>query len=125
MKQVTAILLGAGQRVLDKMHLSDRAALMIIAAMFIGGLLPDIDTLRETYIAARRVGSRPLRVKDESALIAEIAREADQTQLTAAAELIALCDMGLVQIKDDPPGVETPRGVKMDPAENRIFQKAL
>lgn len=37
------VLLGAGQRVLDKMHLSDRAALMIIAAMFIGGLLPDID----------------------------------------------------------------------------------
>lgn len=87
------------------------------------GLLPDIDMLRETYIAARRVGSRPLRVKDESALIAEIAREADQTQLTAAAGLIALCDMGLVQIKDDPPGVETPRGVKMDPAENRIFKR--
>lgn len=37
------VLLGAGQRVLDKMHLSDRAALVIIAAMFIGGLLPDID----------------------------------------------------------------------------------
>lgn len=37
------VLLGLGQRVLDKMHLSDRAALVIIAAMFIGGLLPDID----------------------------------------------------------------------------------
>ncbi len=37
------VLLGVGQRVLDKMHLSDRAALVIIAAMFIGGLLPDID----------------------------------------------------------------------------------
>lgn len=37
------VLLGVGQRVLDKMHLSDRAALTVIAAMFIGGLLPDID----------------------------------------------------------------------------------
>ena len=37
------VLLGAGQRVLDKMHLSDRAALVIIAAIFVGGLLPDID----------------------------------------------------------------------------------
>lgn len=37
------LLLGVGQRVLDKMHLSDRAALVIIALMFIGGLLPDID----------------------------------------------------------------------------------
>lgn len=37
------LLLGVGQRVLDKMHLSDRAALVIIALMFIGGILPDID----------------------------------------------------------------------------------
>ena len=37
------VLLGIGQRVLDKMHLSDRAALVIIAAIFVGGLLPDID----------------------------------------------------------------------------------
>lgn len=37
------LLLGVGQRVLDKMHLSDRAALVIIIAMFVGGLLPDLD----------------------------------------------------------------------------------
>ena len=37
------LLLGIGQRMLDKMHLSDRAALVIIASMFVGGLLPDID----------------------------------------------------------------------------------
>ena len=37
------VLLGVGQRVLDKMHLSDRAALLIIGGMFVGGLLPDID----------------------------------------------------------------------------------
>ena len=37
------VLLGVGQRVLDKMHLSDRAALLLIVLMFVGGLLPDID----------------------------------------------------------------------------------
>ena len=37
------LLLGVGQRVLDKMHLSDRAALVIIGCMFVGGLLPEID----------------------------------------------------------------------------------
>ncbi|MBR5230660.1 MAG: DUF1614 domain-containing protein [Clostridia bacterium] len=37
------LLLGAGQRVLDKMHLTDRSALILIALMFVGGLLPDID----------------------------------------------------------------------------------
>lgn len=37
------VLLGVGQRVLDRMHLRDRTALILIAAMFVGGLLPDID----------------------------------------------------------------------------------
>jgi len=37
------LLLGVGQRVLDKMHLTDRSALILIALMFVGGLLPDID----------------------------------------------------------------------------------
>ncbi len=36
------ILFGVAQRVLDKMHLSDRAALLIAAALFFGGLIPDI-----------------------------------------------------------------------------------
>lgn len=37
------VLLGVGQRVLDRMHLRDRTALLLIAALFIGGLIPDID----------------------------------------------------------------------------------
>lgn len=36
------VLFGAAQRVLDKMHLTDRAALVITAAIFLGGLIPDI-----------------------------------------------------------------------------------
>lgn len=41
---VTAILVffGVAQRVLDKMYLSDRAALLLIALMFFGTLLPSI-----------------------------------------------------------------------------------
>ena len=37
------VLLGAGQRVLDRMRLRDRTALLLIGAMFVGGLMPDID----------------------------------------------------------------------------------
>lgn len=37
------VLLGVGQRVLDKMRLTDRAALVLILLMFLGGLMPDID----------------------------------------------------------------------------------
>ena len=36
------ILFGVAQRVLDRMQLSDRAALLITAAIFFGGLIPDI-----------------------------------------------------------------------------------
>ena len=37
------VLLGVGQRVLDKMQLTDRGALVIIAAIFVGGLLPNVE----------------------------------------------------------------------------------
>lgn len=36
------VLFGVGQRVLDKMQLSDRAALILMAVIFFGGLIPDI-----------------------------------------------------------------------------------
>jgi len=36
------ILFGVAQRVLDRMRLTDRQALILVAAMFIGGLIPDI-----------------------------------------------------------------------------------
>lgn len=36
------VFFGVAQRVLDKMHLSDRAALVLIAAMFFGTLLPTL-----------------------------------------------------------------------------------
>ena len=40
---VSALLLfGAAQRVLDRMQLTDRAALVIAALIFFGGLIPDI-----------------------------------------------------------------------------------
>ena len=38
-----AILFGMAQRTLDRMALSDRQALAIVAAIFVGGWLPDID----------------------------------------------------------------------------------
>jgi uncharacterized membrane protein len=36
------ILFGVAQRVLDRMHLTDRQALLLVAAIFIGGFIPDI-----------------------------------------------------------------------------------
>ncbi len=37
------ILFGVGERVLDRMHLTDRQALFMVAAVFVGGWLPDIE----------------------------------------------------------------------------------
>lgn len=36
------VLFGVGERVLDRMRLTDRQALLVIAAIFVGGLLPDL-----------------------------------------------------------------------------------
>ena len=36
------VLFGVGQRVLDRMRLTDRQALAGMAAVFVGGLIPDI-----------------------------------------------------------------------------------
>ncbi|HML46656.1 MAG TPA: hypothetical protein PKE04_07900, partial [Clostridia bacterium] len=36
------VIFGVGQRVLDRMRLSDRTALLVMAAIFIGGLIPNI-----------------------------------------------------------------------------------
>ena len=37
------ILFGAAQRVLDRMALTDRQALLVVSAIFVGGWLPEID----------------------------------------------------------------------------------
>ncbi len=42
------VLFGVAQRVLDRMHLTDRAALIIAALIFFGGLVPDIRLGRVT-----------------------------------------------------------------------------
>ena len=36
------VIFGVGQRVLDRMRLNDRTALLVMAAIFIGGLIPNI-----------------------------------------------------------------------------------
>lgn len=42
------ILFGVGQRVLDRMYLTDRQALLMVAAIFVGGWLPDLEFGRVT-----------------------------------------------------------------------------
>ena len=42
------VFFGVGQRLLDRMRLSDKAAVLFMIAIFIGSLIPDIP-LGETY----------------------------------------------------------------------------
>lgn len=86
--------------------------------------LPDIDQLREAYVAARRVSGRPLCVNDEAALCREIAMEAGLPQHAAQASLIALADMELVVIEDGTK-LTVPRAGKTDPLQNRVFQNII
>lgn len=87
--------------------------------------LPDIDQLRRVYIAARQVASRPLHVKERESLYREIAMQADLAEHCTFAAMLVLQDMGLAVYKDDPVGLEIPRGMKKDPLQNRIFQNIL
>jgi len=44
------VLFGVGQRVLDRMRLSDKAAILFMAGIFIGSLIPDIPLGRNFYV---------------------------------------------------------------------------
>lgn len=43
------VIFGVGQRVLDRMRLNDRTALLVMAAIFIGGLIPNITVGAVTF----------------------------------------------------------------------------
>ena len=44
------IFFGVGQRILDRMRLSDKTAILFLAAIFVGSLIPDIPLGRNFYI---------------------------------------------------------------------------
>ena len=52
------VLLGVGQRVLDRMHLRDRTALLLIAALFIGGALIPVGICIYLLITADETAER-------------------------------------------------------------------
>ncbi|MDO4740359.1 MAG: single-stranded-DNA-specific exonuclease RecJ [Eubacteriales bacterium] len=87
--------------------------------------LPDVDALREVYVAALRLSSRPLRVRDTEALVREVALEADLPEHAVFAALLALQDMGLAEICEEPLALQVSRGIKIDPMQNKVFQNIL
>ena len=44
------VLFGVGQRMLDRMRLSDKTAVLFMVAIFIGSLIPDIPLGRDLFI---------------------------------------------------------------------------
>ncbi|MBQ4085496.1 MAG: single-stranded-DNA-specific exonuclease RecJ [Clostridia bacterium] len=87
--------------------------------------LPDVDMLRNVFVAARTVASRPLYTREKELIVREIAIEADCPEHTAFAALLALQDMGLIQLTSAPAGIEIARGKKADPMQNKVVQNIL
>ncbi len=87
--------------------------------------LPDVDELRNVYVAARRLFSRPLVLKSRGELRREVAKAADVPEHSALAALMALEDMGLVTYRENPIGLDIPRGIKADPMQNGIVRNIL
>jgi len=62
-------------------------------------LLPDLATMREVYLALMRVGRRPAWCPSLWQLVHMTAEEAGTADVTAAASILAMADMGLFSLE--------------------------
>ena len=88
--------------------------------------MPELESLRSIYAAARRVSRRPSHFLARNALVRGIAEEADESEAACAAGLCILSDMALLTIENTKAAgfrVTLPPLVKRDPAENPWFRR--
>ena len=88
------VLFGAAQRVLDRMALTDRQALFVVAAIFVGGWLPEIDLGLVTLNIGGAVV--PLILCVYLLLRANTAQERMRALVSAALTSAAIFALGLV-----------------------------
>ncbi len=97
------VFLGLAQRVLDRMNLSDTAALLFIGAMVVGTFLPDIPILRGETSVAVNVGGALVPL----ALVVYLLMNADGAEVfrgLLAAVITAAVTFGIAQVTQFEPG---------------------
>ena len=88
------------------------------------GSLPDLDAMRGTYRAMMTLMKRPLWAQTFAQLAHLSAQEAGQDDVTAAASLLAMADMGLFELDlaRSPVGLRRLNRAKAEPGESAVWQ---
>jgi hypothetical protein len=86
--------------------------------------LPDVDALRNIYLAARRLGTRPVSRMTLADLERDVARAGNLTEGPATqAGLAVLARMGLVELDPEQARMSVPAGRKGNPADDALFAR--
>ena len=86
------------------------------------GDLPDVDQLREVYKAVRALGKRPLHIDDGVMLAHMTASAAGVTYVAAAAALLALNDLKLIELSPEPFRLTICPMRKTDPDSSAVWR---
>ena len=86
--------------------------------------LPDVETMREVYLALMRVGRRPAWCPSLWHLVHMTAEEAGTADITAAASILAMADMGLFRLDRSADAFAIARSdrAKASPEESAVWQ---
>jgi hypothetical protein len=86
--------------------------------------LPDVETMREVYLALMRVGRRPAWCPSLWQLVHMTAEEAGTADITAAASILAMADMGLFRLDRSADAFAIARSdrAKASPEESAVWQ---
>ncbi len=83
---------------------------------------PDVDELRNLYVAVRELNKRPNATKVLSKLLEELAQDAGLTANAAYAGLLVLTDMNLIELSGQTPLIRLLPPRKAEPMDNPVFQ---
>ena len=85
--------------------------------------LPDLNAMRDAYVAMMRVGQRPAWCGSLLQLARMTAEEAGQDARTALVSLLVMADMGLIELTLSPFGVRRSAVKKADPEKSALWQR--
>ena len=87
-------------------------------------LLPDLEVMRESYMALMRVGQRPAWCPTLYQLVHMTADEAGTSDVTAVASILAMTDMGLFSLERSPQAFSITRchRSKASPEQSAVWQ---
>lgn len=84
--------------------------------------LPDVDQMRQVYLALRYLSRRPAHIPDMEAMCARLAEEAQLDASCCCVALLALADMKLIELRLRPFGLRLLPMQKTDPESSPLWR---